>query len=331
MEFDRGDVGRGLATFDSFITDGIRINWTGAPNAAYLLTVILIGGADVSVAVGSFNHGNPNSTITGLAFAPDVVLAFSTAKAFDETNTNDGIMCVGFAADGSPITQGCMSYTSQNAVATTSTSGHITDDSYIASQTVNSTTVAAAAAITDFTSDGFASTLSVGTSLQIAYMALGLTSDIAQVKPIDTPTSTGSRVTSGLNVNPDYVFQLMSMFTAYDTPTTDGESGAIGLGFFNTNEAFSNAIADEDAVASTSDTQSVSDNAAVYFDQHDGTSAFRASLTSLDDTGWTLNYSAVNGTTRKWLALAIGPAAGAAAALHPLKRNKRFFFHGIRP
>jgi hypothetical protein len=38
----------GDADFDSFITNGVRINWQDAPDAAYLMTVILFGGTDLS-------------------------------------------------------------------------------------------------------------------------------------------------------------------------------------------------------------------------------------------------------------------------------------------
>ena len=42
------DTTDGVATFDSWITDGVRVNWTDAPPSAYLVTCILFGGSGVS-------------------------------------------------------------------------------------------------------------------------------------------------------------------------------------------------------------------------------------------------------------------------------------------
>ena len=47
----------------------------------------------------------------------------------------------------------------------------------------------------------------------------------------------------------------------------------------------------------------------------DGSAAYDASFTSFDADGWTLNYSAADGTARKWIALAFGTAAAGGRPL----------------
>src|SRR4030065_1189114 len=47
----------GSAEFSAWITDGVRIDWTDAPDAAYLLIVDLFGGTDLSVYAGEQDLG----------------------------------------------------------------------------------------------------------------------------------------------------------------------------------------------------------------------------------------------------------------------------------
>jgi hypothetical protein len=152
-------------------------------------------------------------------------------------------------------------------------------------------------------------------------MALNF-NDVAhsEVKAFDPPTSGVSSAVSGLSVSPAFVSIIGSMLQAYDTGDDTGDSGAVMWSALTSTEQFAYAISEEDE-SDPSDSQSVSDDAAVYLDDHAGTSAFRGTLTSLDSTGWTINYSAANGTQRKWVALAVGPAAAAGSASPVLGRR----------
>ena len=63
----------GEADFDSFITNGVRINWGNAPASAYLVTVLLLAGTDTSAYAGVFTgHASTNGVtdVTDPGFQP---------------------------------------------------------------------------------------------------------------------------------------------------------------------------------------------------------------------------------------------------------------------
>jgi len=63
----------------SFITNGVRINWSNAPSAARLLTVVLLGGASLSsdahVWPSSISNGGTTTATTN--FPPHLIIAGS--------------------------------------------------------------------------------------------------------------------------------------------------------------------------------------------------------------------------------------------------------------
>jgi hypothetical protein len=69
----------GSAAFVSFITDGIRINWTDFPPVAGLITVVLFGGDDFQAHVDNYALGAATTVVdtTAPGFQPNVVLSMS--------------------------------------------------------------------------------------------------------------------------------------------------------------------------------------------------------------------------------------------------------------
>jgi hypothetical protein len=267
-------------------------------------------------------------------FRADAIFGAAVNRAFIESAAAGGTISLGFVgrkSDGT-ITQGSVSLASQDNVAQAELSGVSSDDSWLSWPTVDSTTIDTQAQVTSITSTQFVSTLKTGTTaVPFGWLACNFNDTMyAEVKAIDPPVSAVSSATSGFSVAPVFGAILGTMLQAYDTGDNSGDSGVLMLGTFTgTGAQFAYEIQDEDESDPT-DSDTVSDDAAVYLNDHTGASAFRGSLTSMDATGWTINYSAANGTQRKWVALAIGPAAGAGPSSPFLQSKKRFFLHGVR-
>src|SRR4030067_3169683 len=66
----------GSAAFSAWITDGVRIDWTDAPDEAYLLIVDLFGGPALSVYAVKTDLGTGTRAIdiTAIGFEPDDVI-----------------------------------------------------------------------------------------------------------------------------------------------------------------------------------------------------------------------------------------------------------------
>jgi hypothetical protein len=128
------------------------------------------------------------------------------------------------------------------------------------------------------------------------------------VNSFDSPTSTGNDSQTGPNFKPQAVILGLSDNTAVDTVTAANVAGH-GISGFTGDSEFCNSWSDEDA-ADPTNTQSLSDNTAVNLADDDGTNLHTASFTSMDSTGFTLNYSAASGTALKWFYGAFQESSG---------------------
>ena len=120
----------GVAEFSSFITNGVRINWTNAPAAAYLLTVVFFAGTDLSVDVDTVGLGNTvdlETDITAPGFEPDVVICASSTYGYSTTNIFSSIGLVDWDGD-STITQRCIAFNDRDAQATSAASVSVWTD-----------------------------------------------------------------------------------------------------------------------------------------------------------------------------------------------------------
>lgn len=98
----------GEADFVSFIEDGVRINWGDAPAAAYLLTVVLFAGTDLSALADSQTTvATTDNTldITDVGFEPDQVIFGSHGALLNDTTGTFGTHSVGIADNGVGVVQ----------------------------------------------------------------------------------------------------------------------------------------------------------------------------------------------------------------------------------
>jgi len=296
----------GRANFDSFITDGVRIDITDAPPTANFVTVILINGDDVSdVKVETKQLTTTSTVITTVGFESSLVFLNSVGiNAIDGSVGGQALMSNGIAVnDGSDSNFGILQF-DQDAQGTSNT-GQFTSNTDSVGQFFNNS-LTWGGDVNTYTSTGFTISTSASPGDDfVSYLALKFTnSPLVDVSIVDSPTATGDKSFGSTASQPDFNLMITGNSTALDTNTS-------GVGFSTfvadaTNQ-FGNSYSMEDAAATmVVDSISASGNLVQLFN---GVKEFEASFTNFTSSGADFNFSTVDGTARKWISLFIGSGA----------------------
>lgn len=291
------------AQFDSWITDGVRIDITDAPGAAHLLTVILIGGAGVTAAVGidTLADAGLAKTITP-SLRTNILFACGMDGTMDDTAGGGyGTISWGFGTwDGSTLLQTGL-HTYANDGGGTSVCEAIVRDTDILSMPITKL-----ATLGNITATAFDITSGAGddlTARDMGWLAINIPDGAkAWTGILDSPTATGEKTFSGIGFKPTSGILAMNFVQTVDTRIQTGDAGAWGHSVFTATDEFSVSYADEDAEG-TMDTQSLSDDKAINLDEDDGTDGFEATFVEFTGDGVKLDFTVADGTARKWPAL----------------------------
>jgi hypothetical protein len=130
------------------------------------------------------------------------------------------------------------------------------------------------------------------------------------VRSFATHTTAEENSKTGLSAQPQFVLLGLTDCVTEDTEETDADAGGFGIASWTTADQNCNAWAMEDGRTTSpgpvENSQSVSDNQAINFASGDGTAQYAATLTSFDGDGYTLEWTAVDGTARRGFELFIG-------------------------
>lgn len=296
----------GRAAFSSWITDGVRINWSTAPASGYLVTCLLVGGsvsnAYTNVATVPFGT-EPTLDVTAPGFEPDIVISYAVeGNAFNDTQRAAFTPNMGFAVRGAnPATQRGLHQYDYDAVALPSSFGGSRFSTARSWVEVASNTIALT--VQDIDSSGFSYSQvgTTGSDLEIAYVAINLPASLsATILSIDAPTSTGSYSITGAGFTPQFAMMLLSDNTAYQSVlgfgAGNGETFGIGLSTSAAQYCVSTTMSDSEAAATN--TSSITDSKPINT-RLDGAALGVETFTAFTSDGMTLNATTANGTTRK--------------------------------
>lgn len=301
----------GDAEFNSWITDGVRIDWQTAPSAAWLLTVVLFGGTDLSAHANNIALGNSVDNavdVTDPGFEPTLVIAAVQGGVAIDAGAGSLYPAFGIIHNDVGVTQRTAAFHMSNGGPSGSPEGRCTA-TYGIMQIDSSAGLDWGGEFGSFDASGFTvTTRNAGANnTALMYLALKLGgTEAGWVGTVDTPTNPGNAAESGPGFAPKFVFQIGTLMEALDTAYNSSPlAGTMGLGAFTSSAEYMTSGSNEDGAA-TLDTQSLSTDTAIELPQDDGTTGLTAAFTSMDTDGWTLNYSAVLGNAKKFFALAIG-------------------------
>ncbi len=297
------------ASFVSFITNGIRLNFTTA-NTAYLVKVTFFAGTGMSAAAGVFGLGTAagNTTLTGLSFQPVYLIGANNGLVSTTADSAFYHNSIGHAFDnGVTIEQGGIAHASDDNVSTMEGHGYVFDGA-LCGQVSPAGSLTYSLTVAAFTSDGFTINRSANPgSDSLFYLALAFNSEAdAYVGVSDSPTATGDwTVTTGFT--PGCAGILGGMMTAANTYSGAVTAGPHFSGTFDDTNGYTSSVAWEIGVA-TSNSQSISDDVHARLYEHTGaTEEFLTNETGnpMSGTGIAISFSSVNGTGRKWVVWAI--------------------------
>lgn len=298
-----GNIQDGVAAFSAWITDGVRINWSNAPTNAYLMTVILIGGTDASVYVGSIALGTTQDSsvdVTDPGFEPDIVMGGpNLANAFS----------FGFIHNdrAGGIQQMSLCHTPRSGRPSSEHNFTVRSDyGLIAASAVNS--ISYAGEFGSFDSSGFSITTRLGgTSNTFYYIAIRTGSSPvvdSKVYLYSTPTGTGSADDTGAGFKPQFMLYLTGLAEAVSTIYTDSLASSFGLATITAASQHHQTVSQEDNLGDTN-TQSLSDDQAVNLPLANGGAGMAATFSAFISTGVTLSWSDVESAAKKWIVLAV--------------------------
>ncbi len=302
--------------FSQWVTDGVEINWTAAPNSAFLMTVILFGGTDLQVHVNEFIPSiaeNSTLNITDPGFLPDQIIMIGTDKPFPTTADNHCRFGFGFADRGSSISQGAIGYTAVNNAITTNNTAHTSNNR----TWVNGHGGTSQAEVTDFLDNGFEVTTRENAATvdgEIAYLALKYSgsggSANHSVFVMDTPILAGNDVITTPGFKPQALLIGGSFVEIINTNAgANPVANTASFGATDGTNEFCSSVSDKDGIVLNlpiTSSLSLVDNKLVRLTESDGTGGHAGTLTSFDPGGFTINYSATDGTARKYIVMAIG-------------------------
>jgi len=255
--------------------------------------------AAVTVYKGTFTKRTSTGTqsITGVGFQPKAVIFFWTKNTTNGTSSANGVMGIGFAG-GSPIANSGVVTSAQDNVGTTNTGWResATYSIITLNATTNPPTLAAQASVTSFDADGF--TLNWQTADASAdiihFIALGGT-DITNVKvgQFTGPVATGNFSYTGVGFQPDLVMLAFPDRTATTLDAVQA-AGALNIGMFTSTSQGAIGWGSRAGQTTITHAHTLSDAHSIYGIRRNAADQI-ATFTSMDASGFTLNYSTVGG------------------------------------
>lgn len=305
--------------FNSWITDGVRLDIDTQTTTAFLCTCILINGADVSnVHVGSHDDlgtGTSAVDINTVGFEPDLVMVTQTFNptALPDENPH-ALISFGVGINDGSDTQRCLSISSKDNVTSASVvTASVHNDSIIAQAWDGA--LAWKGVIGSYDSSGFSITPSASANSTIPlYLCLKFTnSPDLSLFDMTIPTS-GNYAETTPGFEP--VFGLMGITqgpTARNTVAASGtELGGMSIAAFNSTDINTITATEDDNVSTTYSRNTNSDSFRVIgvgseVVTAEGTYAF-------DSDGWDFTLTTNPSAAMLGWGLAIGAGAAAATA-----------------
>jgi hypothetical protein len=301
------------ASFKNWRDNGVTITWeeTDLSYASILAVIFIAGdkvtGADVDWLDFPNSDGGEADVTTG--FRPDLIMFFGQDVSRGTTH-NQSQNTIGFCLGDGALTQRCLSQGHDLSNAAGESTARLFTNRVCAYMFYNAITCSGQ--VIRMNTDGFRVKTLDWTSIpdmNPIYMALKIEDYSFFLDDYTAPTSTGDDVREDVGFRPEFLFSALSMLPAVDTTYQSADAGSFGYHIVDTYEVERGACGSDEYGSATMDIQTITDDALVTKDD-DGAAGFDGTFSSFDKHGWTINFSVVDGSTRKWLSLLIGRGIG---------------------
>jgi len=299
----------GECDFVSWDSDGFTINWTDAPAGAYLIHYYVLGGTDITDAkAGTFTGQGTTGgqAVTDPGFRPDFLMLAGSAVTTQDGNSATCNLFLGMASAGN---QRAVSSYAVNDAAATMTSVSMQVSTQILEQlSASAGTETFRADISSFDSTGFTLSWGVTAGTQaLHYLAIKGARHRVNVET-NRITTTGTKATTGTGFTPKGLFA--TWWNRAAGTTVDTTQAKLGIGTSD-GAAHGHVWArSRDNIADSEETHRSSSTNMIETTNDTGSTATTAGVvSSFDSDGFTLDWTAADGTAREFAWWAIGPNA----------------------
>jgi hypothetical protein len=303
----------GEANFNSWIPNGVRITWGNAPAAEYLITVVLLGGDDLSAFVNiSSSLTATQVSETGFGFEPDVMVVASRGnQPFNDSAIIYAVLGVGFAVNDGSETQRSLNWGDMDGVGNTVVNAKLSTSAVI--DCVVNDGQSSSLVLDSFDSDGVTWTPTGFSGDQVVFLALNF-NGAAQAGISTQSMPSGAQTVSYTwpGFEPGLFMSLCFNDTVVDIMATSSDAEMFAIGVTDGTNEYINMIHSDDNVG-TSDTKSLSTSGVSVGMSSEGASWNSTSgSVSFTATGYDIVYSA-SAFNRKMAHLVIEAPAAAAS------------------
>lgn len=303
-------------SFNSWITDGIRLDIDNDAPAAYLVTCILFGDQVTDAYVGTENLGTSTSpqVITDPGFEPDLVFMAGTGQSSVSATSTFALGIFGAGVNDGADTQYCSHYQADDAKAA-ATCRAIIDNTSIGGQIAGgANNLLYTVKISDYDAQGFTLTTNAsGQSDRVYYLAVKFATDV----PIElfdvTWPDTGDYTKAGLSFQPSVglITSIVGATPYGNVVTTNNHSTSVAV--FDDTSVITQNISDQDGQTTTKAKSLSSDQLRILdWTSSDG---IVASSHTMNADGWTFPLTTNPATPVLGWGLAIGPGGAAPAVI----------------
>lgn len=285
----------GVAVFDSWLPNGVRINWTEAPDDDWLITCVLFGGSDLSAYAGVASvTGSTTLEVTAPGADTDVAFFAMTNATGGAPSGASASHCIGFFAnDGTTDHNKCMFWGAQDGAASGVPYAEARDDACILNGFVGSTTARRHA---EQITNGFQLVSDASGNLPISYLALNFNGNYkALAGHLDSPGA-GAEVITTTGFRARFLAMLGCGLDTIDTRVVSGDASSFAAGVaddsgrYAASKEFCHSLTDEGGAA-TLNTQSRANTKLIEVPIPVGTEGDVATLTSFAYEATTLDFS----------------------------------------
>lgn len=235
-----GTVSRFEADFSTWVTDGIRINWTKVDSdERKKFMIILIGGTDVSAKVGDFapsSSVNGTVDVTSLGLDPEVVFFMGNGSNFNAsfTQVQNSEISFGFAISKDGTEKNSCVYKSGDHYESTSDHvGGIFTNRCCRVYSAGGNSLDYSLEMTDVDTGEFTVTTRDANNnvFEVGYLALELGGDDYDIINQVLPDSNGNQdfpSSGSLSFGPEHLFAIASWNTTQDSDVKDDYDLMIG-------------------------------------------------------------------------------------------------------
>lgn len=304
------------ASFVSWITNGIRISWTGANVVQREFCCILINGLNNAyVGYDTVNTVNTEYNITSPGFRPQLSLlaalygVSADAESFGTSQISFG--AVGRKNAGTILQCGFGKYVEHGANPTEISTRIYNDRVLGVPDDTGSSDWEIEAS--NFDASGYSLTPRVnGGSTRIFHVDMDFDSSVNDIfcQIIDTPTATGNETYSGLGVTHKASFWFQTLLESVDSSNTGANSESHGIGVIGTDDnERSQSARNDDGVNPTNTENLLTSNTVSILDDSGNTSPSCTYVSETTDE-LTVNFSSVEGNSKKWIIAGFGERSG---------------------